>query len=448
MSKVIDDWVDVDDWQDVPAKPRATPPAKGYEGAGSRTGLLGSLYDAATTALSSGGPDVPADTRDIRERPAREVLRDQAAAMTRMPVKALESAPTAAQAFKMTAKEGAAAFKDMMTGKGSKRAVDMTVPALKAAVEPAVTLVKQTASVGHQALPEVIQRNTMDPAGLLQDVPTPEDPRTTDMAEAAMGNLYAAGATGAAQLAKLPAKQVLNSLARPFKTRSPELNAWMQVEPKEMFHGANPAERVLSEKLLGSTKETTRANVQKALDEAGKAMEEKLNAAGNTGVRINADTHVMGAIVDATKTIGKRSDAAFKARLDGILDDILNDYPNLGNLTPQEAHSLKVDLGKASKWSGVAETEDLNKVLKDIYSRVNGEIKTKIPDIVADMERWGDLKTASGALKKGMVNDLAGRGTGPKPPTPLRKAAKTVAKYAALPLGGALAWDLYQDFKR
>jgi hypothetical protein len=113
--------------------------------------------------------------------------------------------------MKMGAKEAMAVLQDMLTGKTAKRGIDLATGMAQGApkaVEPVATLAKQTAEL---AAP-----------GMVSDVPSPEDPRTAEMAGAAGQNLAVTTLPGAAQLSRMPAKAALEFMSRqiPSKTRA------------------------------------------------------------------------------------------------------------------------------------------------------------------------------------------------------------------------------------
>ena len=204
-----------------------------------------------------------------------------------------------------------------------------------------------------------------------------------------------------------------NAIPNRLATTAPELNKWMNVQTRQMVHGANPGEQILADGLLGPTKEATLANVDNALTEVGGQMNQLMRDAATRGARIDGEQLVMDALVDATKTIGKRTDSAFQTALTNVLNDILYKYPDLKNLSPEQAHALKVDIGDAVQWGrGAAYEADVNQVLVDIYKKMNGEIRTNVPGIDTLQSRWGNLYQGKQALKGSILKDQAGRGTG------------------------------------
>lgn len=194
---------------------------------------------------------------------------------------------------------------------------------------------------------------------------------------------------------------------------APALNKWMNVTPKQMVHGANPAEQILKDGLLGPTKEATLSNVQTRLTKIEARMDSILEIAGKKGTRVNGEPLVMEALESATKTIGKRSDTAFQNALTGVLDDILAEYPDLSSLTPQRLHSLTRDIGDAITWGkGVAYEGDLNQALLGIYKKTSPAVKEAAPGIALFQKQWGNLYQGVKALRKSIDRDKAGVGSG------------------------------------
>ncbi len=199
------------------------------------------------------------------------------------------------------------------------------------------------------------------------------------------------------------------------KVNSAEVNKWMNVPAKEVLHGSNPGKQLIDEGLLGATKEATKDNVDRALDQAGKQMQSQLEAATSKGVTIDAQTPVYDAVAGATKKIGTPKDSTFQAQMNGIVDDIESKYPNLGKLSPSDTHKLKVELGDAISWSGAKYDDPANQALIQIYRKLNTSIKDGVEGIDKTQSRWGNLYAASKNLKNSLARDTVGTGTGVQP---------------------------------
>jgi hypothetical protein len=210
-----------------------------------------------------------------------------------------------------------------------------------------------------------------------------------------------------------PGPQEIPSAPSMPKPEAPDINRWMNVNVKQMVHGANPGQQIIEDGLLGDTKQATLSNVQTKLTDVGNQMGDILQKAGKQGVTINADDSVIGALDDATKTIGKRTDTGFQAQLSNILDDILHKHANLTNMSPQEFQTLKTEIGDAVTWGrGTAYEADVNQALVDIYRRLNSTLADKVSGISALQKQWGNLYQASKSLKISLLKDAIGRGTG------------------------------------
>lgn len=195
---------------------------------------------------------------------------------------------------------------------------------------------------------------------------------------------------------------------------APELNKWMNVKEKQMLYGKNPAEQILSENLLGADKAATLTNVEAARKSAGAQMEIVFKAAEEQGIRFDLDSEINQAVADAKHTYGKGSDEAFTKQLENLQDQFTAQNGDLRNATPSEAHTFEKDLGKGVNWEG--NNSDLQGVMKDIRSRVDKLLKSKVDGLSPLKDRWGNLWTAEQALRSAIRNDLRGRGTGPMPP--------------------------------
>lgn len=191
------------------------------------------------------------------------------------------------------------------------------------------------------------------------------------------------------------------------------VNKWMGIRPDEVARGANPGQRILDEKLLGATKDATKANVDSALTSAGKELESKLASATEKGTTIDAQTPVYDAWSKAQKPIGSPKDSAFQSNIQGVVDDIESKYPNLNKLTPTETHSLKVELGDSIDWKN--SDNPVNQMMKQIYRDLNASIKDSVEGIGDIQKRWGDLYISSKGLAKGMAKEVVGGGTGSQP---------------------------------
>jgi len=150
-----------------------TPPAKGYEGAGSRTSLLGSLYDALGTALSGGGPDLPPNEKP---KDAIDVVQDASANVVRG-VPELVSAVTSIPSLAMGA----------MNPTNVPQKVEQGVSTIKSTVGPPTTVGKGYIEQIVGMLPDRIQESVRKHIG---DVgPDPESQEWIDAQKAAGANL-------------------------------------------------------------------------------------------------------------------------------------------------------------------------------------------------------------------------------------------------------------------
>lgn len=374
------------------------------------------------------------------DRTVGQVAKDQALNVVRGAPKAVTGIPGALM-------EIGGAAKDMVLGKGSERMGNLITNAATGTIEPFQVVTRGAFNEIVERLPEswrVPVRGSVEM--IAPGINKPPGMKDYEQAAEAGGTMLAGELIGAGLAKALPAvSSRASSMAKTAKQQiinkaqgAPSVNKWMQVEPKELIHGANPGQQLKIENLIASTKEATKANIQPALKDAGSKMQAKLSAADAAGKIINAEKPVLKGLLNVQKTIGLKSDKAFNAQLSNYFDDILNKYPNLDNLTPSQAHALKVEIGDAIKWHGAAYEGPINGALVEIYGELNKAIKTAAPGISDDMTRWGNLYQADRALEKAISYDTAGRGTGSMTKHLLKKAGKT-AGAVGLGAGGVIA---------
>jgi hypothetical protein len=228
------------------------------------------------------------------------------------------------------------------------------------------------------------------------------------------------------------------------------VNKWMDVPASAVQRGANPGKQLLDDNLLGGTKAATKVNVDSELAKAGQQMEAHL---GKAAGEIDAQTPVYDAVAQAKKRIGRPKEAAFEASLQGIVDDIEARYPNLGKLTPKEAHALKVELGDSIRWKGAAVDEPVNQAMMQIYHDLNKAIQNEVPGIGDLQSRWGNLYVASKNLSQSLAEDIVGKGSGagvpPAPPSPLWQAMQKYGPgVVKLGAGGTGAYGVYRKLTK
>jgi len=93
---------------------------------------------------------------------------------------------------------------------------------------------------------------------------------------------------------------------------APALNAWMEVNPRDMSHEANPGQQIIDEGLFANSKAQMRTNVQAALKDAGDMMQTKLADAGARGVTIDAQDHVLNALSGPASQLDLRRKRHFR----------------------------------------------------------------------------------------------------------------------------------------
>lgn len=414
---------------------------RGLDETGQRA-ALGRMSDEAKRTLldqikSQSAPVQPSQSAPLRQdMNAGEVAKDQVAHQIKGANDLITGAPDAAAGL-------FGAFKDILTGKGTRKAQEMLTGTARQAGKTIGTVAQGTAAL----------------AGNLMNIPVnaPTDQEFQQSAEFAGANAMGIAAgeaipavVGAGKSAVAAPKNLFN--AAKSKLAAPPLepsaiNRWMNVAAKQVEHGANPGQQLLKENLLGATKEATRSNVKTALQSASRDMETHLEAATKAGKTIDAQTPTYDAIASAKKRIGSPKDVTFQSQLDSILDDIETDFPDLDKLTPTKAHALKKALGDSIDWDGMNMDAPVNQAKIQIYRDLNSKIKAVSPGISAVQDRWGNLYIASKSLKKSMARDIVGAGSGAEAPRTLSmfEKAKTIAKNKVI---GAENVKILKDLKQ
>ena len=389
-------------------------------------------------AIAVDHPDLAKGISELQERPSRSDLSSRSAVQVAedQAANVLKGIPEAVTGIPGAVKGGAQAAFEALRGGGTGTAQGL----IKGAVSPIVTPVNQAIELARPGL---------------VNAPTPDDPETAASARGAGSILGAAALEGVRSIPKVQqsAAQAYGALAS--KTKSlvtpipgtpaipldaPAVNKWMGVPAKEVEHGANPGQQLMSDNLLGAIKEATKANVDAALKATGNELQQRLIDAGNKGVTIDAQTPTYDSAAQATKRIGAPRDAAFQAKIDNIVDDIESRYPDLNKLTPADAHKLKVELGDAIDWHGEAYDDPINKVKVRIYAKINEALKADNVGVGDVQTKWGNLYSASKNLKRSLSKDIVGTGTGsdvpatipagPEGPSPAWNALQKLAPYA------------------
>ncbi len=205
------------------------------------------------------------------------------------------------------------------------------------------------------------------------------------------------------------ASQVLSAVGKAIPRKMAQAaNDWMGVHPKWMEHGANPGQRLVDEGIVGGTREEVKQQIDDRLVETGRELQAKLLR--GQGKRIDAEPMVQTALFNATRRIGLSSDPAFQARLNVVLEDILQRAPNLNQLSPAQANALKTEIGKSIKWTGTPYEGDINKALLEIYGGLNGAVKSNVPGVAPTLSRYSDFKVAQDALEESILKEQAGPG--------------------------------------
>lgn len=212
----------------------------------------------------------------------------------------------------------------------------------------------------------------------------------------------------------------------------PIVNKWMGIKPGDVSHGANPGQQLIDDNLLGTTKETTLANIKPEIDQLGTTLDAQLAAGDAQGLTYNAKAIVNKRFTDLlNKGVVRTSDAAFRNKVLNIYENINAKLQKQGlnwqSLSPSGVHKLKVEIGDSIDWTGVPAEDAVNRALMKIYGDLNAPIKADIPQLGANLERWGNLRLAQKGLQAGIDKDLVGVGTGSMTGVVARRVAKGAA---------------------
>src|SRR5262249_35290710 len=150
--------------------------------------------------------------------------------------------------------------------------------------------------------------------------PLPESPEWAQAAQGAGTMLGAAELPNVVSGVGKVAGPLASKVFRSNGLDAPTVNRWMDVPAKEVSHGANPAQQLLDEKLLGPTRRATKVNVDQALADSSQKLQGHLERGTQSGVTIDAQTPTYDATLGAIKKLGSPRDATFQAQMNGIVD--------------------------------------------------------------------------------------------------------------------------------
>jgi len=199
---------------------------------------------------------------------------------------------------------------------------------------------------------------------------------------------------------KLPSKMI-NNLIRPGKN--------------DFNFGKNPGQAVVDEGITANSREGLLKQIRDKKDEIGAIKGDALDAVPE-GINIDI-APLLTPIDNAMEQAVKSGERNLFSRLQDLKDGLTKEFSVVDGklvtggdksliMTPKQADLLKQQIGNDTKWTGQAFDNDINKVRRDLYSRINdaideavgplGETGTRIKEL---NQRWANMLTAEKALE-------------------------------------------------
>ncbi len=212
-----------------------------------------------------------------------------------------------------------------------------------------------------------------------------------------LGALFGAAGPAVAAGAKNIAPRVINSLIKPLS--------------KAFRFGRDPGRGVVSEGIVAKSAPRLAEKLSQKLDDIGGEIDSLLtrkDVASKTIDITPALQEVDKAVVEAAKTgekllVNRLKD--LKQALTQELDPVSGEFGLLKDIVmaPKAAHQLKVQLGRASKWTGQAFDGEVNQVRVAVYRKLNNLIDGAAPGAKKLQARYADMLTASSSLERTMT---------------------------------------------
>lgn len=176
---------------------------------------------------------------------------------------------------------------------------------------------------------------------------------------------------------------------------------------QDVSKGINPADAIVSEGLAGSKKQMVRQADQR-LGELSSQTDALLKASPNANAPLDAAPIVDGAIAAAQQAAKKSGNAAVVTRLENLKDALTTQYGSLqGNVMTMQR--LKQAVGDVAQDLGSFKVDPLEAsaagALRDIYSRLNDLISSKVPEVSDLNDRASKLISAKTGLLRNVAKD-------------------------------------------
>ena len=219
----------------------------------------------------------------------------------------------------------------------------------------------------------------------------------------------APGLVGA--LARSPAgKPIIKYLAEKIPSRL--LNSIIRPVDKAFDFGKNPGLGVVEEGITANTRGGLLTKIGQKKTEVGQEIGRMISAPEIMAKQLD----ITNSILEPIKIAKQQALQSGERALFGRLDDIEKGFTELFiagekgiepagtkllfGLTPKQAHELKINVGRATRWTGQAFDNDVNQVRVQIYRNLDRVLDEAIPGIEGLNKRYANLLTAEKNLEK------------------------------------------------
>lgn len=170
------------------------------------------------------------------------------------------------------------------------------------------------------------------------------------------------------------------TIARPLRT--------LRAEER---YGHSPERAIVSEKV------TTSGQAADKMEQVGQALDDKLLSA--PGTNIDIDKIVDQAWQRARANAQRAGERGAIGRIDDVHDAMINEYGNLQK-APRAAAEMYRDVRKRVTYGPDAERNLVADFRKDVADGISDAVKTQVPDVAPLFQRYGDLASAYGDMKR------------------------------------------------
>ena len=221
------------------------------------------------------------------------------------------------------------------------------------------------------------------------------------------GDQAASGAAGLIGAAFPVAGAALRPLGRAIAEKLPSrlMNAQIKPLAKEFRFGRDPGEALIREGIVGNSVEEIGKRASVRLDEIGSQIGSVLTSPLARGKVIDVAPAI--SVIDAAlQRAANSGEQALVSRLQGVKDGLTKQFiigpagrleeggTKLLRLSPEMASKLKTEIGRATKWTGQAFDNEVNKVRREIYGKLEEAIGSAVPSVRPLNERYSNMLSA------------------------------------------------------